>query len=164
VLEAEQHYVLPTTLEDVTAFCSKLTGISRELVQTRGEPLQAVVTRLEQGSVLEGSFPTPTCLWLTACHLFFHEVCRALPSQRSVTLLCDGRWDVHFMLQKETRAKGIHVEEVTICIMTVCDWDVPRFRSWVFRRGVLVVVANLVDAHLIIVCACSPHCGASTTI
>ncbi len=91
VVLAEQHYVHPTTLDDVTEFCTKLTGIQRATLVERGETLQAVATRLE-------------------------HVCKTLPRQRSVTLLCDGRWDVHFMLQKELRAKGVQLDTVSSAI------------------------------------------------
>jgi inhibitor of KinA sporulation pathway (predicted exonuclease) len=76
-------------------FCTNLTGISRQTIETHGRALQSVVTRIE-------------------------EVCRGLGSSR-VTLCCDGRWDVHFMLQKELRSKAIVVSVWWLCVcVCVC--------------------------------------------
>ncbi len=86
VVLSEQHYITPDNLDDVTAFCTNLTGITRATVDEQGQPLGAVMARLE-------------------------TLCAQLPNKRSVTLLCDGRWDVHFMLQKEMRRKHVQVRD-----------------------------------------------------
>jgi len=82
IMHRSQRFVKPEWSKNLTPFCTQLTGITWEKLES-APPLEIVISQVDQ------------------------ELREVIPPGKSFCFLCDGVWDIKQMLLREARAKDI---------------------------------------------------------
>ncbi|KAL0485613.1 3'-5' exoribonuclease exoribonuclease [Acrasis kona] len=86
ITHKQQHYVMPENFPELTDFCTKLTGITSDILKEKGKPLSSIIA-------------------------LFDKFIEQEMKDKKFCIITDGEWDLKQLLLRESKNKNITLQK-----------------------------------------------------